>query len=386
MSRGDKMRELVIKSLSAVGAEREAKFYADIFAAQEPERFALIVLDPRCLKNPLLEALISNLRILSDLKLTPVLLIGALDSDRTQVKFSSSRLSKELEGAGVRTAKLNTASYGLFPEVRKLATQGRMPILEFTNMQQAVDLQGVVKELQSAKVIFLQPSGGLSVDGDRIAVVNVDNMDERLADRYLSPGQVIFKHMVTELLNDPMNNSIYIMASPLNLLGELFTTRGTGTLMRRGAPLMIMDSLAGLDKTRLMESLTSSFEKTLKPQFLEHNIRAAIIERDYRGGAIMTDFKGLTYLSKFWVTHEARGEGIAHDIWQAAIVNQPKIFWRSRENNSFNDWYMRVCQGMQIVEGWRVFWRGLDAADIAGAVIAASSAPEDFIVEDEPAK
>ncbi len=378
MSSGHKMRELVIRSLSAVGAEREAKFYADVFAAQEPERFALIVLDPRCLKNPLLEALISNLRILSDLNLTPVLLIGALDSDRTTVKFLSQRLAKELEGVGVRSRKLNTASYGLFPEIRKITKQGQMPILEFTNMQQAVDLKGVVKELQPAKVIFLQPSGGLSINGDRIAVVNVDNMDERLSDENLSKGQLIFKRLVMELLTSPMNNSVYIMASPLNLLRELFTTRGSGTLMRRGAPLIVTDSLAGLDHARLSASILSSFGKSLNAAFFNHEIRSAIIERDYRGGAIMTDLGGMPYLSKFWVTREARGEGIARDIWQAAIVNQPKIFWRSRENNSFNDWYMRVCHGMQMVEGWRVFWRGLETNDISVAVTAASAAPEDF--------
>lgn len=378
MNRGNKIRDLVIKSLSAVGAEREAKFYADVFAAQEPERFALIVVDPRCLKNPLLEALISNLKILSDLSLTPVLLIGALDSDRTRVKFLSQRLSKELEGIGVRCVKLNTASYGLFPEIRKLTGQGQMPILEFTDVKQAIDLKGVIKELQSAKVIFLQPSGGLSVNGERIAVVNVDNMDDRLIDAKLSPGQLTFKTMVTELLNNPINNSVYIMASPLNLLRELFTTRGSGTLMRRGAPLMVMDNLAGLDYKRLSKSIETSFGKPFSADFYKSDIRSAIIERDYRGGAIMTDLVGIPYLSKFWVTREARGEGIAHDIWQATIVNQPKIFWRSRENNSFNDWYMRVCHGMQVVEGWRVFWRGLDTNEIPISVQAAQQAPDDF--------
>jgi len=141
---------------------------------------------------------------------------------------------------------------------------------------------------------------------------------------------------------------------------------------------MIIDSLAGLDHKQLRESIASSFGKPLMGGFFERNIRSAIIERDYRGGAIMTDLAGMSYLSKFWVTREARGEGIARDIWQAAIINHPKIFWRSRENNSFNDWYMRVCHGMQTVEGWRVFWRGLETSEIAQAVTAASSVPEDF--------
>ena len=242
MNAKTKMRDLVIKSLSAIGAEREAKFYADLFSAQAPEKFALIVIDPRCLKNPLLEALISNIRIISDLKLTPVLLIGALDSDRTRIKFLSQRLSKELDSIGVRSFKLNTASYQLFPEIRKLTTKGQIPILEFTNADQAINLQGVIKELQPAKVIFLQPSGGFSVKGNRIPFINVDNMDERVSDANLSPGQIKFKNLVVELLNDPVNQSVYIMASPLNLLRELFTTRGSGTLVRRGAPCLLYTS------------------------------------------------------------------------------------------------------------------------------------------------
>ena len=77
------IRDSVLRSLSAVGAIDEAHFYAELFSSQDAERFALIVLDPRCLKNPLLEALISNLRILFDLGLSPILLVGALDHDPT---------------------------------------------------------------------------------------------------------------------------------------------------------------------------------------------------------------------------------------------------------------------------------------------------------------
>ena len=378
MSAKKHVRDLVIKSLSAIGAEREAKFYAELFAQQAPEKFALIVLDPRCLKNPLLEALTSNLRILSDLSLTPILLIGALDSDRTRVKFMSQRLSKELDGMGVRSAKLNTASYQLFPEVRKLTANGQMPILEFTDSQQAIDLEGVIKELQPAKVIFLQPSGGISINGERVPFINIDKMDERLQGVALSEGQKTFQSLVTEFLNSPLNTSVYIMASPLNLLRELFTTRGSGTLVRRGAPLLIVDSLNGLDQTRLATSISGSFEKLLNPSFFDAPIKSAIVERDYRGGAILTDKEGLAYLSKFWVTREAQGEGIARDIWDATIVHQPRIFWRSRETNSFNNWYMKMCHGMQQVAGWRVFWRGLDTREIPLAVNLASSTSDDF--------
>ena len=128
------IRDTVMKSLAAIGAQKEAAFYAQLFQTQKPERFALIVLDPRCLKNPLLEVLISDLRILADLELTPVLLVGALDDDRTSIRFQSQRLLKELEQSGIKTRKLNCASYGLIADVRKQAAAGRIVILEMTDI------------------------------------------------------------------------------------------------------------------------------------------------------------------------------------------------------------------------------------------------------------
>ena len=82
------VRDIVLKSLQAIGAPKEVRFYTQVFQQQGPEKFALIVIDPRCLKNPLFEVLISDLKILSDLELTPVLLVGALDADQHQCAFS----------------------------------------------------------------------------------------------------------------------------------------------------------------------------------------------------------------------------------------------------------------------------------------------------------
>jgi len=88
------VRETVLKSLSAVGAQHEAKFYADLFGRQDAETFAMIVVDPRCLKRPLMEALISALRILANLELTPILIIGALEDERTSIKFQTQIITK----------------------------------------------------------------------------------------------------------------------------------------------------------------------------------------------------------------------------------------------------------------------------------------------------
>lgn len=372
------IRDTVLRSLSAVGATKEAKFYAELFTAQDAERFALIVLDPRCLKNPLLEALISNLRILSDLGLAPVLLVGALDEDRTSVKFQSQRLAKDLDLASVRTAKLNTASYQLIPEVRQKARKGKIPILEMTERRGKMNLMTLVKELKPNKVIFLQPSGGLSRGDERLSFLNIDRLDETIDFDSLTIGQARFISLVQELVQDKMNDAVYVIASPLNLLAELFTTKGSGTLLRRAAPIMTVPTLARTDKVKLKLSIEEAFGKEVKSVFLRNKIHQAFIEEDYRGGAIFTQLAGLPYLSKFWVSRAAQGEGIARDIWDTMCSQIPAFFWRSRMENPFNDWYMSSCEGMQINGDWRVFWKGLDAPEVPGAIIAASSAPDDF--------
>jgi len=372
------IRQTVIRSLSAVGAKQEAQFYAELFAAQAPERFALIVLDPRCLKNPLLEALVSDLRILSDLGLTPVLLIGEMNTDATSNKFQTQRLHKALDGADVRSTKLNMATYGLMDEIRKMCAKGQLPILEKTERPNAPKLDTLIASINPAKVIFLQPSGGISRNGKRIAVINIDNPTVFNHADVLTEGQTNFVNKAKSLMLREDNNAVYIMASPLNLLSELFTTEGSGTLMRRGAKIKTITSLSELKIRPLKLSMEGAFKKPLKSEFLSSNIASGFVEENYRGGALFTQLAGLPYLSKFWVVQEARGEGIARDIWDKATESTPVFFWRSRMENSFNDWYMRGCDGMQITNGWRVFWKGLTSPEVPGAIIAASSAPDDF--------
>ena len=372
------VRETVLSSLSAIGATSEAKFYAQLFASQEAERFALLVIDPRCLKDPLLEALISNLRILSNLRLTPVLLVGALDDDRTSVKFQCQRLSRDLEHSGVKAAKLNTATYGLIPEIRKVTAQARIPILEMTERRGKMSLASLTTELRPNKVIFLQPSGGLSEGDVRRRNLMIEDLPDLMEKQIFSAGQINFLNRVMELDRQTEERRAYIIASPLNLLQELFTTKGSGTLIRRQIKIKRFESYRSVGKAKLTQSINSAFDKPLRTDFYKHDLFKGYIEADYRGGALFTQLAGLPYLSKFWVQLEARGEGIARDLWDGMNADVPAFFWRSRMGNPFNDWYMRACDGMQISGDWRVFWKGLDAPEIPAAILAAASAPDDF--------
>ena len=372
------MRETVLKSLSAVGAQHEAKFYADLFARQDAETFAMIVLDPRCLREPLLEALIAALRILSNLELSPTLVVGAMEDARTSVKAQAQRLSKELGKSGVRTMKLNTATYGLIKEVRKVARSGKIPILEMTDRRGQMNLAGLTKALQPQKIIFLQPSGGLNENGVRRANLTIADLPEFMETETFSAGQVRFLDSVLVLEKSAKARRSYVIASPLNLLGELFTTNGSGTLIRRGIDFDTGKSFNDFDQTKLTYALESAFDKRLKPSFYDTPLYAGFIESEYRGGALFKEQAGIPYLSKFFVTREARGDGIAKDIWNTACKDVASFVWRSRMGNPFNAWYMRKCDGMQRMGDWRVFWIGLDAGKIGDAISAAASASDDF--------
>jgi len=376
------IRETVLKTLSAVGAQHEAKFYAELFAQQDAETFAMIVLDPRCLKKPLSEALIAALRILSNLQLSPILIIGALEDARTSTKFQAQSLSKSLDRIGVRSLKLNTASYGLIKEVRKTARAGKIPILEMTDRRGKMNLSGLAKALQPKKIIFLQPSGGLNLDGARRPNLMVQDLPDMMERETFSAGQIRFLNCVLELEKTAKLRRSYVIASPLNLLGELFTTRGSGTLIRRAVELKTGTSFSDFSKPDLNDALDAAFGKRLSPLFFDKTLYKGFVETEYRGGALFIEQAGQPYLSKFFVLREARGEGIARDIWEAACAEVPSFVWRSRMGNPFNSWYMKECDGMQRAKNasgdWRIFWKGLDATKIGDSIEAAISAPDDF--------
>ncbi len=378
MPKSDSLRKTVMRSLIAIGPPHEAGFYVDLFQNLESEKFALIVIDTLCLQNPLLDALTSDLKLLSDLGLTPVLLVGAAHADKTSVRFLSERLCKALERVKIKTAKLDCASYQLVSDVRRKAKAGRLVVLEKTDIGRGLDLKALAGRLQPAKILFLHPSGGFRIGGKRIAAINLDQAEAMPSADQLSRGQQNFVKTVAGLVRDNSWDCTYVIVSPLNLLSELFTVGGAGTMLRRGAKILCANSYKKTDKKKLARSMEAAFGRKLCADYLARPVSHICIDSEYRGGAIMTELAGLPYLSKFWVVRAAQGEGIASDIWQSVLKKTPVFFWRSKSDNPFNTWYMKMCEGMQLSGDWRVFWIGLEAPEIPSAVLAAANALQDF--------
>jgi acetylglutamate synthase len=169
------------------------------------------------------------------------------------------------------------------------------------------------------------------------------------------------------------------VASPLNLMRELFTVKGAGTLVKRGAPVERHDVYDAVDVDRIAALVQASFGRTLSPEFFSKPPLAVLLETEYRGAAILHASEPAPYLSKFAVLPEAQGEGIGFDLWQAITRDFPSFFWRTRHDNPVLPWYLGVADGMARTERWTIFWRGLLPARIPDAIAEAEARPSDFV-------
>ena len=114
-------------------------------------------------------------------------------------------------------------------------------------------------------------------------------------------------------------------------------------------------------------------------------VRHFYVEESYCGAALLEDHVAGAYLSKFAVGREARGEGLAQQLWQAVEQDHTAMFWRSRDSNPINPWYERNADGRCRVGDWTVFWRGLVLNDVPKILEYCVSRPTDFVESvDEP--
>ena len=191
----------------------------------------------------------------------------------------------------------------------------------------------------------LQPAGGRVVS--IVDLAEIDGLSPRLS---ASQRQLLRQAgRLVELVPEPLTVAI---TSPLDLLRELFTVKGAGTLVRRGSRIARHDAWSDVDQPRLQALIEDAFGRRLVPGFAERPARKIYVAGDYRGAAVVADTSLAPYLSKFAVTTVARGEGVGRDLWQAVSADHPKLFWRSRADNPITSWYRTACPPPTSVDCW----------------------------------
>ena len=374
--------DVILRFLDSLGRASDGQFYLGLFHSLPRESFAILAVDGEVAHDNA-DALALDLRYLTQLDLYPTLLFGLLDARGASRQAHAT--ATILERSGVSSVRLDADPATLATSIRDAVRSGVVPIVAFDD--DAAEslrfdwLQHAVRELKTRKLIFVRRDGRLGYRReDRISVVNLTTDYERLIEPGVLPlDQVELLRAVRQLLCERLEHRVLAaVTSPMNLLKELFTVKGGGTLIKRGGTVAAHQAFEAVDAERLRQLLESSFQRRLAHTFLGKPIDRLYLEEGYRGAAIVVDTPAGFYLTKFAVDAQAQGEGLGRDLWQLLTSDYRRLFWRCRPENPILPFYQKVCDGMARFPAWHVFWIGVPPSDLPATIDYAMSLPEDF--------
>lgn len=378
--------EIIQRFLESVGQKADVDLYLKLFRAQKKESFAIISADAHIVKNAL-DPFHFDLRILTGLGLIPVVLLG-LDGAR-EADRQAQRVQEWLVEDSVSARILSsgtTISDEALASVRAAIADGAIPLLSLeaakdVNADGRVRMLGTLaSSLETRKMIFLSRGAGLGPrNNPPLSVVNLGvDYDPIVNGNTLSRRQTTLVRQVKTLLDQVPHRMSVAVVNPLQLLRELFTVSGAGTLIRRGSHIETRAGYTDVDQTRIRALFHSAFGKQLRADFFETPVERTYVEENYRGAAIIRPTPVAVYLTKFAVERTAQGEGIGGELWSVMVRDYPSFFWRARPANPINSWYIRQSDGMARFPDWHVFWRGLPIESIEPAIRYALSEPTDL--------
>ncbi|MET0808016.1 MAG: acetylglutamate kinase [Pseudoxanthomonas sp.] len=420
-------RQTIIRLLSSMASAKEISQYVKRFSQLDAKRFAVVKVGGAVLRDDL-DALTSSLSFLQEVGLTPIVVHGAgpqLDEEMTAAGIEKQTVNglritspevlaivrkvflqqnlalvEALQESGARATSivsgvfeaeyLDQPTYGLVGEVKRINQSpieaslkaGSIPVIaslgetvggQILNINADFAANELVQVLQPYKIIFLTGTGGLL--DDRGAVIDSINLsteyDELMAQPWINGGMRVKIEQIKDLLDKlPLTSSVSI-TKPAELAKELFTHKGSGTLVRRGERVLRFDSWEGVDLERMRVLIESSFGRRLVADYFQNTQPYRIyISENYRTALILTREAGFAYLDKFAVLDDAQGEGLGRAVWHVMREENPQLFWRSRHNNQVNIFYYAESDGCYKQEKWKVFWYGIeDFADIERCVV-----------------
>ena len=420
------LRTTIVRLLSNMASAKEIQQYLKRFSSVDAARFAVVKVGGAILRDDM-ESLISSLSFLQQVGLTPVVIHGAgpqLDEEMAAAGITKQtvdglrvtppevlavvrrvlvrenlRLVDALQEAGVRATSIQTGVFeaeivdrerlGLVGDVKRVERDGveaairanSIPVIcslgetkdgQIVNINADWAANELVKSLQPYKIIFLTGTGGLlDGEGKLIDSINLSTDRERLmAAPWLTGGMRVKIEQIADLLDALPPSSSVSITKPDELAKELFTHRGSGTLVRRGEAIHVFERWDQVDLPRLKHLIESGFGRALTLDYFESTVPWRIyVSANYRAALVLTEENGIPHLDKFAVADDAKGEGLGRAAWDVMRAETPRLFWRSRSTNAINDFYFDQSEGALKGDPWTVFWYGLEGfEDIRFAV------------------
>ncbi len=338
-------RQTIVRLLSSMASAKEISQYLKRFSQLDAKRFAVVKVGGAVLRDDL-DALTSSLSFLQEVGLTPIVLHGAgpqLDAELSAagiekqtvnglrvtspealaivrrvfqqsnlrlVEAAAERRARHLDHRRrVRSRVPDVDTYGLVGEVKKVnlapieasLRAGSIPVItslgetaggQILNVNADFAANELVQELQPYKIIFLTGTGGLLDEaGNVIDSINLSTeYDHLIAQPWIHGGMKVKIEQIKDLLDRlPLESSVSI-TRPADLAKELFTHKGSGTLVRKGEKVLRATAWNELDLPRLKGLIESSFGRALVPDYFEKTkLLRAYVSENYRTAVILTD-------------------------------------------------------------------------------------------------
>lgn len=411
------VRPTIVRLLSNLVSAREIELYLKRFSELSRDRFAVVKVGGAVLRDDL-PALVDSLAFLQQVGLTPIVIHGAgpqLDEEmaaeglekklvdglrytspevlkvvRRVMRRENLRLVEALQQEGVRATSLlsgvfecevlDAERFGLVGRVTRVDTDGleaavhadSIPVIvslgettggQIVNINADWAANDLVKKIEPYKIIFLTGTGGLlNAEGRLIESISLATQyADLMAQPWVHGGMRVKMEQIHDLLMSLPPTSSLSMTRPQEMAKELFTHRGSGTLVRRGERISKFTSWHDIDLDRFRGLVAASFGRPLVEDYFETTQPEAIyLSEGYRAAIVMLRQNGHAYMDKFAVVDEAQGEGLGRAIWDIMRAETPALFWRSRRTNQVNEFYFSRADGSWKGGEWTVFWYGLD--------------------------
>ena len=414
-------RQTIVRLLSSMGGAKEISQYLKRFSQLDAARFAVVKVGGAVLRDDL-DALTSSLAFLQDVGLTPIVIHGAgpqLDAElaaagiekktidglrvtspealaivRRVFHAQNLKLVEALQAGDARATSivsgvfeadyLDRERFGLVGQVKRVdlapiqasLQAGSIPVIaslgetiggQILNVNADFAANELVQVLQPYKIVFLTGTGGLlDADGQVIDSINLSTeYDHLMAQPWIDGGMRVKIEQIKDLLDGlPLASSVSI-TKPAELAKELFTHKGSGTLVRRGERVLEGSEWSAFELPRLRELIESAFGRKLLLDYFETTkLHRAYVSENYRAAVILTSEEAGIYLDKFAVLDEAQGEGLGRAVWQVMRDANPTLYWRSRHGNPVNPFYYAESDGCIKQDKWKVYWYGPAGFDL----------------------
>ena len=425
------VKDTVYKLLTVMDSETQIRKYLKRFSSDEGLKFAVIKVGGKILKEEM-ENLVASLSFLKQVGLTPIIVHGAgpqltahLGDKKIKAEFvdgqrvtspevlkaarevfidENHNLTSQLKEVGVDATSfysgvfecelkhqdtlglVGTISSVEIEQLLKTVKKGRVPVvspLGETQEGQIVNVNAdsatfsLAKAVQPYKIIFLTETGGvLDQDGKIIPNISIVNNYKYLIEQpWVHSGMKLKLEKVKDILEAMPSATSVSITKPELLAKELFTDKGSGTLVNMGERALVFDSWNEVDQIRLKKLIESSFNKSLDANyFTSTNLYNVYVTECYRAAIVLLETKSIPYLDKFVVSDDAKGEGIGRALWEKVTWKHKKIFWRASLNNPVNKFYASVSDGFMRCDDWNVYWVGMtDFGEIQKCIDFATS-------------